>query len=200
MFRSCSVASDRPRRNRSVGHRIEKLLNAPATDILDAIESGFRAQVDIKGKLAELYLYREIEALEDEGSVTELKWSDKDGEPDFFLTYEGRRVSIQCKNVRSNETYKTGNWKGFFKVELQKTRGGTDPNTGEHTRYYRPDEFDIVAVCLFNQTSAWEFVYARATDLARHRNWPDRLEVMHPVPPQPSAPWTSSLADLLGLL
>jgi len=35
-------------------HQLEKDFNAPAKDILDAISYGFRAQVDVKGKLAEL--------------------------------------------------------------------------------------------------------------------------------------------------
>ena len=85
----------------------------------------------------------------------------------------------------------------MFKVELQKTRGGSDRRTGESTRYYRPDEFDVVAVCLFNQTGAWEFLYAAATDLQRHRHQPDRLEVMHPVPRHPSPPWHDDLLNVL---
>jgi len=95
-----------------------------------------------KGKLAELYLNRALDGLQRQGSISGLIWSDKDGEPDFFLEYRGRCLSIQCKNVRSGEQYRTGNRKGQFKVELQKTRGGTDPKTGERTRYYQPDEFD----------------------------------------------------------
>lgn len=172
------------------------MLNASARDILDAVHSGFRAQVDVKGKLAELYLCRLLEEYGKEGIISGLVWSDRDGEPDFFLVHSGRRLSIQCKNVRSGEQYKTGDRKGLFKVELQKTRGGTDARTGERTRCYRPDEFDIVAVCLFNQTGAWEFLFALARDLSRHRNQPDRLEVMHPVPPCASGPWKASLSDL----
>ena len=184
----------------SIGHSLERTLNSSARDILDAIESGFRTQVDVKGKLAELYLYRTLRALQGQGHISGLVWSDTDGEPDFFLEYRRRRLSVQCKNVRSGEQYRTGERKGKFKVELQKTRGGTDVRTGEGTRYYRPDEFDIVAVCLFNQTGAWEFLYAMARDLARHRRHVDRLEVMHPVPPQASPPWSNDLLDVLRAL
>lgn len=149
------MGSDDEERTDNIGHALENTFNASARDILDAIESGFRAQADVKGKLAELYLYRALDALQERGLISQLIWSDRDGEPDFFLDYEGNRVSIQCKNVRSRERYKTGERSGHFKVELQKTRGGTDPRTGERTRYYRPDEFDVVAVCLFNQTGTW---------------------------------------------
>ena len=90
--------------------------------------------------------------------------------------------------------------KGSFTVELQKTRGGMDLKTGEKTRLYRPDEFDVVAVCLFNQKRVWEYVYAAARDLARHRKQPDRLEVMHSIPQPPEAPWHHDLLEVLEIV
>lgn len=187
-------------RQGSIGHPLERSLNAPAADILDAIASGFRAQVDVKGKLAELYLYRLLLRMEQRGVITALEWTDKDGEPDFFLEYAGHRLGIQCKNIRSGEQYKTGDRKGLFKVELQKTRGGIDPATGEKTRYYRADEFNVVGICLFNQTGAWEFLFAAAKDLSLHRDRPDRLEVMHPVPRYAGGIWRDNLLDVLRSL
>ena len=194
------MVSDVREERHSIGHPLEKALNASARDILDAIESGFRAQVDVKGKLAELYLWRELTSLEERGLISDLKWSDKDGEPDMFLTFSGRRLSVQCKNVRSGEEYRTGERKGRFKVELQKTRGGIDPKTGAKTRYYSPDEFDIVAVCLFNQPGSWEFLYVAAVELERHRSQADRLEVFHPVPRHAAGPWKSDLLQVLRVL
>lgn len=176
------------------------MLNAPARDILDAISSGFRAQVDVKGKLAELYLCRRLEALQKQGIISELRWSDRDGEPDFYLSYRGLHLTIQCKNVRSGKGRCKGGEAGSFRVELQKTRGGIDLKTGEKTRLYRPDEFDIVAVCLFNQKQVWEYVYGAARDLARHRKHIDRLEVMHPVPQPPTPPWHNDLLEVLEAL
>jgi hypothetical protein len=180
------VGSEIPRQRDSIGHPLERTLDASARDILDAISSGFRAQVDVKGKLAELYLYRVLEVLQTRDVISGLYWSDKDGEPDFSLYYKGRCLTIQCKNVRSGRQRCRGAEVGSFRVELQKTRGGTDPRTGEKTRLYRPDEFDVVAVCLFNQKGAWEYVYASTRDLARRREQADRLEVMHRIP-QPVA-------------
>ena len=43
-----------------VQHPLEQLFNASAWDMLTAIERGFRAQVDVKGKLAELFLYKHL--------------------------------------------------------------------------------------------------------------------------------------------
>ncbi|MBP7051512.1 MAG: hypothetical protein KBE65_10900 [Phycisphaerae bacterium] len=184
----------------SIGHPLEELLNAPAKDILDAINSGFRAQVDVKGKLAELYLCRRLEALQKQAIISELRWSDKDGEPDFFLSYKKRHLTIQCKNVRSGKERCRGEKPGSFRVELQKTRGGTDPKTGEKTRLYRPDEFDIVAVCLFNQKRVWEYVYGATRDLAHHRKQTDRLEVMHSISQPPAPPWYDNLLIVLDAL
>jgi hypothetical protein len=176
------------------------VLNAPARDILDAVSSGFRAQVDVRGKLAELYLYRLLEALQNQRVISELRWSDADGEPDFFVRYKGHHLSIQCKNVRSGQGRCRGGEPGSFRVELQKTRGGIDAKTGQKTRLYRPDEFDVVAVCLFNQKRVWEYVYAATSDLARHRRQTDRLEIMHPISQPPAPPWHHNLLEVLEAL
>ncbi len=45
-------------------HPLEEKWNTTAADILTAIEHGFRAQADVKGKLAELYLFRRLEKLQ----------------------------------------------------------------------------------------------------------------------------------------
>ena len=184
----------------SIGHPLERSFNASARDILDAINSGFRAQVDVKGKLAELYLFRVLEALQKRGILSELRWSDTDGEPDFFLYHQGRRLTVQCKNIRSGGRRCQGTETRSFRVELQKTRGGIDPRAGAKTRLYRPDEFDVVAACLFNQKGVWEYVYAAAQDLARHHKQPDRLAVMHPICQPTGRPWHDNLLEVFEIV
>ncbi len=196
----CSVNLAPQERENSIGHPLEETLNAPARDILDAISSGFRAQVDVKGKLAELYLYRRLEVLHRRSVISELRWSDRDGDPDFFLCYKGHHLTIQCKNARSGKERCKGGEAGSFRVELQKTRSGVDIKTGEKTRLYRPDEFDIVAVCLFNQKRVWEYVYAAAGDMARHHTQTDRLQVMHPICQPSVSPWHDDLMEVLEAL
>lgn len=193
------MASATQEQRDSIGHPLESSLNASARDILDAISSGFRAKVDVKGKLAELYLFRTLESLQKQGVISGLRWSDADGEPDFYLCHEARQLTLQCKNVRSGPQRCKGAESTSFRVELQKTRGGIDPKTGAKTRLYRPDEFDVVAVCLFNQTGAWDYFYAAAKDLARHRKQPDRLEVMHPIPQPATPPWYADFQEVLRL-
>ncbi len=122
-------------------HPLEQELNADASDILSAIQKGFRAIIDVKGKLAEYFLEKEIASLRAQGLVSAYTWTDKDGEPDFVVEYQGRSLTIECKNIRSKELFKSP---PAYKVELQKTRNSKD---GTNTRGYKRNEFDILAVC-----------------------------------------------------
>ncbi len=45
------------------------MLNASARDILDALENGFRARADLKGKLAELFAARYLDGLQVRGVI-----------------------------------------------------------------------------------------------------------------------------------
>jgi hypothetical protein len=172
-------------------HELEDLLKAPANDIMDAILMGFRAQVDVKGKLAELYLYRYLKSLEDKGIIENLEWRDKDGIPDFAFLYNGKNFQMECKNLR-NEVYKTPELS--YKVEIQRTRNSKD---GSNTRSYRVGYFDILAVCAFNQTGKWDFMFIRASDLAVVENNPNFLKIMQRVPTDIKDPWKK---DLIGVL
>ncbi len=156
-------------------HPLEDILNASADDILTAIQRGFRAQVDVKGKLAELYMDRAFTVLAESGAISAHVWQDIDGKPDFIVTYEGREIIVECKNIR-NEMYKTP---PAFKVELQKTRNSMD---GTPTRGYGCNEFDVLGVSLFNQTHEWVYLYIATKHLDRRPDHPDLLKVMQRVP------------------
>ena len=116
-------------------HPLERKFNAPVEDILEAIEHGFRAQVDIRGKLAELYLYRHLEQLRKDGcQIVSILWHDADGQPDFEIMIEGGpKLRLECKNLRSDKSFSAGRG---CKVEIQKTRGGLDKE-GRKTRGYQ---------------------------------------------------------------
>lgn len=174
-------------------HPLEEQWDTSAWDILTAIQHGFRAQVDVKGKLAEFYfegMMRELKAAE---ILKDYAWQDKDGEPDFAATFQGRPLRIECKNVRSGEE---GRYKRVpaYKVELQKTR---NPKTGKPTRGYKPDEFDVLAACLFNQTGKWEFLYIATRRLERRPKNRQYLKIMQPVPYKAEGHWKDSLIDAI---
>lgn len=173
-------------------HPLEEKFNAPSRDIMSAVFAGFRAQVDVKGKLAELYLARYLKGLSEEGYLEDVTWNDKDGVPDFVIVFGGKDVIVECKNLRSGEDgiYKT---KKAYKVEVQKTRNSKD---GTNTRSYSVDHFDILAVCMFNQTGRWEFFFISSQRLERADD-PQLLKTFQAVPYNPTTPWEPDILTVL---
>jgi hypothetical protein len=170
-------------------HPVEDLLNASAADILSAIHRGFRALVDVKGKLAEYFLLQKLEQLRERGLIKSVEWLDKDGQPDFFIHVGRHTLRVECKNVRSGEDQRYHDPEAY-KVELQKTRNSKD---GTPTRGYRIDEFDVLAACLFNQTHEWEYLYVATRRLQRRPNMGDFLVIMQRVPLRPEGPWRADI-------
>jgi hypothetical protein len=174
-------------------HPLEEKWNTTAWDILSAIERGFRAQVDVKGKLAEWFLYQKLQQMVIEGALQPVIWQDKDGKPDFLVPYAGREVKIECKNVRTPSETKRPQKAG--RVELQKTRNN---QKGEPTRGYKPEEFDVLAACLFNSTAKWEFLFVATRRLTRRpKPLAQFLTIMQPVPLQPEGFWSYDLFDAI---
>lgn len=174
-------------------HPLEVLWNTTAWDILSAIQRGFRAQVDVKGKLAEWFLFQKLDQIEKEGALKNVIWQDKDGQPDFVVPYAGRVIKIECKNVRSPG--KTKRTQESARVELQKTRNN---KKGEPTRGYKPEEFDVLAACLFNFTGQWEYLFIATRRLARRPKPLEQfLQIMQPVPLHPEGFWSYDLFDAL---
>ena len=174
-------------------HPVEVLLNASADDILSAVQRGFRALVDVKGKLAEFFLERQLTELAKSGVITSFEWKDADGEPDFILKVRGRDVILECKNIRSRELFRQP--APGYKVELQKTRNSKDETP---TRGYRIDDFDVLAVCLFNHTGKWEYLFIDTASLETRPDMAEFLKLMQRVPFGPDERWTASLADVLS--
>ena len=85
-------------------HPLEELFNASGWDILSAIQQGHRARTDVKGKLAELFLYNQINDLVSGNVFKSFTWNDEDGLPDFLVEVEGRDLRVECKNVRAAST------------------------------------------------------------------------------------------------
>lgn len=182
----CATPSPLERGVRGTLHNLESSFDLSAHDILDIIHSRMRLEVAVKGGVAEHHLERRLAA---DPMVAHARSLDQDAQPDFDVELvSGRRVLVECKNA-SPEQYANGD----FKVEVQKTRATRDDPAG---RLYRPEQFDVVAACLYSATRAWEFRYKRSALLERHAKHPDRLAATHRV----DATWATSLqAALEGL-
>jgi hypothetical protein len=86
------------------------------------------------------------------------------------------------KNVRSTPP---------LRAETQKTRASrNDPMS----RFYRVDQFEIIAACLFNATGQWDYRFARAVDLVRMAGSPEYLATMQRI--GDGEPWFYSLGDI----
>lgn len=169
---------------RSSLHSLETSFDLSAHDILDIIHTRMRLEVAVKGGVAEHHLENRL--LEDPAVVTAERM-DQDGQPDFDVQLRaGAHVLVECKNASPNQ-YANGD----YKVEVQKTRATRDDPAG---RLYRPEQFEVVAACLYSATRQWEFRYRRTALLERHAKHPDRLAATHRV----DSNWATSLEVALS--
>lgn len=184
-FRAAEVvATDPILPSGSGGHSLAEEFELSSFEILDMIATRARLSVAVRGGVAEFHLERVLRA---DPEVVSAELIDRDGEPDFDVTLrDGRRVLVECKNV-SPRRYADGT----PKVEVQKTRSQRDDPAG---RFYRPEQFDVVAACLYAVSGVWEFRYKATAHMSRHERHPDRLAVLHRV----DDTWADTLAGALA--
>ena len=165
-------------------HALERQFDLSATELLDIIARRFRLGVALRGGVAEYHLERFLAQASNVRAVHQI---DQDGEPDLDVEFgSGTQVRVECKNV-SPRRYADGT----IKIEVQKTRSQRGDPAG---RLYRPEQFDIVAACLFSVSGIWEFRFKRSTELTRSPDFPDRIAPIQRV----DETWAESLEQALG--
>lgn len=183
-YRAAEVAATDPILPSGGGHELEEQFQLTSSEILNLIVTRSRLSVAVRGGVAEHHLGQHLQR---DPSVVSAELIDRDGEPDFrVLLRDGRVVLVECKNVSPN-TYADGT----PRVEVQKTRSQRGDAAG---RFYRPEQFDVVAACLFSVTGRWEFRFKDTAAMSRHEAHPDRLAVLHRV----DGTWATILAEALG--
>jgi hypothetical protein len=164
-------------------HDLEEQFDMSSTEILEMISKRNRLTVAVRGGVAEHHLAR---ILAGERGVSSVSSLDKDGQHDFDVTMtDGRAVRVECKNC-SPERYANGD----IKVEVQKTRATQGEPAG---RFYRPEQFDVLAACLYGPTREWRFAYRATHLMERHAQHPDRLAPLHRV----TDSWADTLREAL---
>ena len=164
-------------------HDLEAQFAMTSTEILEMIGQRNRLTVAVRGGVAEHHLMRVLEA---EPGVVAVASLDNDGQHDFDVTIDdGQTVRVECKNC-SPERYANGD----IKVEVQKTRATQGNPAG---RFYRPEQFDVLAACLYAPTGEWRFAYRATSLMARHPKHPDRLAPLHHV----TSDWVDTLRGAL---
>ena len=163
-------------------HVLEEQFALSSEQILDIIGGRNRLSVAVRGGVAEYHLERQLTGAPGIASVQRL---DVDAMHDFDVTLDdGTLLRVECKNASPKTSAS-----GAFKVEVQKTRTSKgDPAS----RFYAVDGFDVVAACLFSPTGQWEFRFGRTADMARHKDFPDRLAPIQTI----ADDWTDTLPAL----
>lgn len=170
-------------------HALELKYGLTAQELLNAIDKRFRLKVALEGAVAEVHFERKLRIASREGWLTSYKSHDVDGMHDFtVVTLSGVVIRVEVKTIRNGTK---------LRVELQKTRAAKgDPRS----RYYDRGHFDVVAVCVGRSTGDWsQFRYALVRDLPSHRNYPGKLQVMHPIPEREDVEpkWFSRFQDII---
>lgn len=131
-------------------HALAREFEMSEAQVLDLIASTRRLKMAVRGWVAEEHLVRRLCEVP---GVSECARLDEEGGPDVRLRFEdGRPITVECKNVLRNQTAA-----GLARVDFQRTRASkADPCS----RYYGPDDFDVLAACLHAVTERWEFRYA----------------------------------------
>ncbi len=133
-------------------------------EILGVIAGARRLKMTVRGWVAEEHLRDQLTKLQG----VQCERLDVEGGPDIRVRFEGGRpITVECKNV-----LRRTDAKGRPRVDFQRTRASkSDPCS----RYYAPDDFDVVAACLHAVTERWEFRYIVPDDLAPHQKCAGKL-------------------------
>jgi len=147
-------------------HSLSREFDLSPDEILSLIDGTPRLKMAVRGWVAETHLEAELSQVP---AITDLKRLEIDGQPDFELRLAGgRELRIECKNVLRRRLAD-----GTIRVDFQKTRAS---KSNPCSRYYRRDEFQILAACLHPATEKWEFRYQFTKHLAEHRKCPLHLD------------------------
>lgn len=149
--------------NASANHPLEDQYGLDYREILDLVSKAPRLLTAVRGQVAEKHLHAELNALPD---IEDLKWLEKDGQPDFFVKLRGLDpITLECKNT-SPSFYRGST----FKVDFQRTRSSKTACS----RYYSSGDFDVLAACTYPLYSAWKFQYILTEKLPTRGQFRDR--------------------------
>lgn len=146
-------------------HQLAEEFAMSQDQILDMIQHTPRLKMAVRGWVAEQHLEKELAQIP---GVTDCARIVGEGQPDIQLRYRGSDLLfLECKNVLRAKP--SG---ALAKVDFQRTRASkSDPCS----RYYRREDFQIVAACMHAITVRWEFRFRLARDMAAHSTCPGRL-------------------------
>lgn len=138
-------------------HALAEEFQLSEQEVLDLIASARRLKMAVRGWVAEEHLVRQLRKLR---GVERCERNDAEGSADVDLVFRGVPLRVECKNVLRQRLAT-----GEARMDLQRTRASkSDP----WSRFYSPEDFDVVAACLHAVEQAWTFAFADPWSLDRH--------------------------------
>lgn len=165
-------------------HDLAREFELSEAEVLDLIATTRRLKMAVRGWVAEEHLVRTLRNVD---GVTDCRRLDEEGGPDVCLRFKGSRpISVECKNVLHETTSA-----GLARIDFQRTRASkSDPCS----RYYSPQDFDVVAACMHAVTQRWQFRLAETRLLDMHKTCPGKLSHLVRVDER----WNRSVQDVLS--
>lgn len=141
-------------------HPLLRELGMPPERLLETIAGARRLKMAVRGWVAEEHL---VDSISKVPGVADLERIREEGGADVKLRYRGgRALTIECKNVLRRLSADN-----LPRLDFQRTRASKqDPCS----RYYAPEDFELVAACLHAVTEHWEFRYNRTVALQQHKS------------------------------
>lgn len=163
-------------------HDLAREFELSSEQILDVIANARQLKMAVRGWVAEEHLFRSLVTVP---GVADCKRNDGEGAPDISLRFEGTPLTVECKNVLRQKTAQ-----GIARMDFQRTRASkSDPCS----RYYGPDDFNVLAACLHAVTERWEFKYAIPGKLEPHTKCVGKLSNNVKI----DGRWNPSAAEIL---
>ncbi|MCR9143376.1 MAG: hypothetical protein NXI24_14075 [bacterium] len=139
-------------------HALAREFELSEKEVLDLIGEAPRLKMAVRGWVAEEHLARSLRRIP---GVTNCNRMNIEGGTDVELDFRGRRLTVECKNI-----LRTTLADGTAKLDFQRTRASqADPCS----RYYSPEDFDVVAACMHALEEQWIFRFAETSKLDAHK-------------------------------
>jgi hypothetical protein len=165
-------------------HQLAREFEMSESAVLDLIAGASRLKMAVRGWVAEQHL---VERLRQVDGITDCERIEAENSPDIQLRFDGSDLLfVECKNV-----LRVPRKDGAARVDFQRTRASkSDPCS----RYYSPDDFDVLAACLHARTERWEYSFALTSELDEHRKCAGKLSSNVAV----DARWRDDIRGILG--
>lgn len=147
-------------------HALTEELRLSEHEVLDLIQGASRLKMAVRGWVAEHHLEK---FLQEVPGVVDCRRLDEEGRPDIELRFKhSKPILVECKNVLRQTAAD-----GTARVDFQRTRASKgDPCS----RYYRPDDFQVLAACLHAVTERWEYRFIPTVRLPAHKDCTGRIQ------------------------